>query len=75
MNKINDVHGEPCLDFTREATTNIVIETRDLGNNRVLITKIKTKHIESITKVCLRKKCLLNEENQKHILMKLLGMA
>ena len=74
MNKINDVHGEPCLDFIREAATDITIETRDFGDH-IQIIKIKTKHIESITKVCLHKKCLLNEENQKHILMKLLGMA
>ena len=67
--------GTNIEELFNKATTDIVIETRDLGNNRVLITKIKTKHIESTTKVCLHKKCLLNEENQKHILMKLFGMA
>jgi hypothetical protein len=70
---LNEVQREPCLDFIREAATDITIETRDFGDH-IQIIKIKTKHIESTTKISLHKNCHLNEAYKKYIL-KLLGLA
>ena len=69
---LGEVQKEPWLNFIREASTDVVVETREFEDH-VVITKITSKHIETTTKLVLCKNCF-NDGYQRFIL-KRLGLA